>query len=48
VERAIGWVKGLRRLRTRYDRKTEVIEAWGALAISVINFRILHNDIALT
>lgn len=48
VERAISWVKGLRRLRTRYDRKAEVIEAWGALAISVINFRIWNKDITLT
>lgn len=47
VERSIGWVKGLRRLRTRYDRKATIIDAWATLAVSVINFRIWHNDIQL-
>lgn len=48
VERSIGWIKGLRRLRIRYDRKATIIEGWATLAISVINFRIWHHDIQLT
>lgn len=47
VERSIGWVKGLRRLRVRYDRKATIIDAWATLAVSVINFRIWHNDVQL-
>ena len=44
VERTIGWVKGLRRLRVRYDRLGVIIDAWTTIAVSVICFRILYND----
>jgi transposase len=47
VERTIGWLKGLRRLRVRYDRLLEVQEAWNTLAASVICYRLLHDDPAL-
>ena len=40
VERTNAWLKGLRRLRVRWDRLTEVQEAWNALAMSVICFRL--------
>ena len=44
VERTISWLKGLRRLRVRYDRLGVIIDAWTTLAASVICFRILHHD----
>jgi transposase len=36
VERTISWLKGLRRLRIRYDRLRVIQEAWTSLAASVI------------
>jgi len=47
VERTISWLKGLRRLRVRYDRLAVTQEAWNSLAASVICFRLLHDDVAL-
>jgi transposase len=44
VERTISWLKGLRRMRVRYDRLGVIIDAWTTLAASVICFRILHHD----
>jgi transposase len=44
VERTISWLKGLRRLRVRYDRLKVIQDAWTTLAASVICFRILHHD----
>jgi transposase len=46
VERTISWLKGLRRLRVRYDRLAVIQEAWNTLAASVICFRLLHEDAA--
>jgi transposase len=46
VERTISWLKGLRRLRVRYDRLAVIPEAWNTLAASVICYRLLHDDIA--
>jgi transposase len=46
VERTIAWLKGLRRLRVRYDRLGMMVDAWTTLAASVISFRILHQDAA--
>jgi hypothetical protein len=37
-------LKGLRRLRVRYDRLGVIIDAWTTIAASVIFFRILCND----
>jgi hypothetical protein len=37
-------LKGLRRLRVRYDRLGLIINAWTTLAASVICFHILHHD----
>src|ERR1700710_2788700 len=45
VERTIGWLKGLRRLRVGYDRLGVIMDAWATLASSVICFRILHHDV---
>lgn len=44
VERTISWLKGLRRLRIRYDRLAVMQDAWTTLAACVICFRILHDD----
>ncbi len=44
VERTIGWLKGLRRLRIRYDRLGVIQDAWNTLAACVICFRLLHDD----
>jgi transposase len=48
VERTISWLKGLRRLRVRYDRLKIVQEAWNTLAACVICFRIAHDDTPAT
>jgi transposase len=47
VERTISWLKGLRRMRIRYDRLAVIQEAWNSLAASVICFRIWHHDFAI-
>lgn len=47
VERTISWLKGLRRMRIRYDRLRVIQEAWNTLAASVICFRIWHHDFAI-
>jgi transposase len=44
VERTISWLRGLRRLRVRYDRLGVIMDAWATLAAGVICFRILHHD----
>jgi transposase len=44
VERTIGWLKGLRRMRVRYDRSRVIQDAFTTLAASVICFNILVND----
>jgi transposase len=46
VERTISWLKGLRRMRVRYDRLAVMQEAWNTLAASVICFRMWHHDLA--
>jgi transposase len=43
VERTISWFKGYRRLRFRYDRKQEMIQAWAKLAAVAICFNMLNN-----
>jgi transposase len=46
MERTISWLKGLRRMRIRYDRLGVIQEAWNTLAVSVICFRLLHDNAA--
>ncbi|MBL6705942.1 MAG: transposase, partial [Planctomycetaceae bacterium] len=43
VERTISWIKGLRRMRIRYDRHATIIDAWNHLALAAICFRTLNN-----
>ena len=42
VERTFSWIKGLRRMRIRYDRHPTLIDDWQQLTLAVICFRILH------
>src|SRR4029453_17936137 len=44
VERTISWLKGLRRMRIRYDRLAVMQDAWNTVAACVICFRLLHDD----
>jgi transposase len=46
VERTISWIKGLRRMRVRYDRKDTILDAWTTMAAAVICFHILQEHIA--
>jgi transposase len=46
VERTISWIKGLRRMRVRYDRSGVSIDAWTTVAAAVICSRILMETIA--
>jgi len=41
VERTISWIRGLRRLRVRFDRNDFVYYAWNSLAAAFICWRIL-------
>lgn len=43
VERTISWIKGLRRMRVRYDRSGTSIDAWTSIAAAVVCFGILKN-----
>lgn len=43
VERTISWVKGLRRMRVRYDRSQTVIDAWTSVAAAVVCLHILQE-----
>ena len=40
VERTNAWLKGLRRMRVRWDRLEVIQDAWNKLAMSVICFRL--------
>jgi transposase len=44
VERTISWIKGLRRMRIRYDRHPTIIDAWNHLALAAVCFRILTQS----
>lgn len=45
VERTISWIKGLRRMRVRYDRKETILDAWTTMAAAVICFQMLHEPV---
>lgn len=45
VERTIAWIKGLRRMRIRYDRLAVIRNAWTTLAACVVCFSILTHDV---
>lgn len=36
VERTISWIKGLRRMRVRYDRSAVSVDAWTTIAAAVV------------
>jgi len=46
VERTISWIKGLRRMRIRYDRSATSIDAWTTIAATVVCLNILTEAIA--
>jgi transposase len=46
VERTISWVKGLRRMRVRYDRSETSIDAWTSVAAAVVCLNILTEATA--
>jgi transposase len=41
VERTISWIKGLRRMRVRYDRSATSLDAWTSIAAAVVCMNIL-------
>jgi transposase len=43
VERTISWIKGLRRMRVRYDRSGTSIDAWTSIAAAVVCLNILRE-----
>jgi transposase len=45
VERTIAWIKGLRRMRVRYDRLLTIRNAWTTIAACVVSFQILTHDV---
>ena len=45
VERTISWVKGLRRMRIRYDRLGTMIDAWTTMAAAVVCFQMLQESV---
>jgi hypothetical protein len=45
VERTISWVKGLRRMRVRYDRLGVIRDGFTTLAACVVCFRILNDGV---
>lgn len=47
VERTISWIKGLRRMRVRYDRLKIVRDAWSTLAAAVVCYHIARHDCIL-
>jgi transposase len=47
VESTIGWLKGLRRLRTRYDRLQDIQDAWTTLAASAVCYRLLKDHLSI-
>ena len=45
VERTISWIKGLRRMRVRYDRSLTSIDAWTSIAAAVVCLQILTDTV---
>lgn len=46
VERAISWLHQFRRLRARWERRTDMHDAWLQLAMGVICFRKLNRGLS--
>lgn len=44
VERSISWLHTFKRLRTRYERRSDIHEAFLSLACSIICLRTLNNS----
>lgn len=48
VERTISWLKQFRRLRIRWDRKSDLTQAFLDLACAIINWRQLNKRMVLS
>jgi transposase len=46
VERTISWIKGLRRMRIRYDRSQTSLDAWTTIAAAVVCWQIVAQTAA--
>jgi len=46
VERTISWIKGLRRMRVRYDRSATSIDAWTSITAAVVCMNIMREATA--
>jgi transposase len=46
VERTISWIKGLRRMRVRYDRSDTSIDAWTSISAAVVCLHILMEVVS--
>ncbi len=44
IERTIGWLHQFKRLRTRYEHRADIHEAFLSLACAIICLRTLHNS----
>lgn len=44
VERTISWIKGLRRMRVRYDRSGTIVDAFATLAAAMICFQMTRSQ----
>jgi len=44
VERSFAWLHAFKRIRTRYERRADIHEAFLSLACSAICLRILHHS----
>jgi transposase len=46
VERTNAWLKGFKRMRVRWDRLSDIQQAWNSLAMSVICFRLWSEQVS--
>jgi len=44
IERCLGWLHQFKPLRTRYERRADIHEAFLSLACAIICLRTLHNS----
>jgi transposase len=47
VERSLAWLLGCRRLQVRYERRSDILQAWLTLACTVICLQFLRQIVSL-
>ena len=47
VERSLAWLLGCRRLQVRYERRSDILQAWLTLACTVICLQSLRQIVSL-